>query len=105
MDGLAGDVARVGAGQERTELAELVDLVEQATPETAKSQDYRQRQFVQPKEVRLAAATALAKMGYRDGLYVAEQFRADEDPAVRAQAAFLFAAGARTRLESERRAV
>jgi HEAT repeat protein len=76
-------------------VAELVDLVEQATPETAKSQDYRQRQFVQPKEVRLAAATALAKMGYRDGLYVAEQFRADEDPAVRAQAAFLFAAGAR----------
>lgn len=76
-------------------VAELVDLVEQATPETAKNKDARQRQFVQPKEVRLAAATALAKMGYRDGLYVAEQFRADEDPAVRAQAAFLMSQGAR----------
>lgn len=76
-------------------VAELVDLVEQSTPETAKNKDASTRQFVQPKEVRLAAATALAKMGYRDGLYVAEQFRADADPAVRAQAAFLLAAGAR----------
>lgn len=40
-----------------------------------------------PAEVRLAAVTALAQMGFRDGGYVADEFSGDPNPALRAQAA------------------
>jgi HEAT repeat protein len=43
-----------------------------------------------PAEIRLAAVTALAKMGYRDGAYVADQYAVDPNPALRAQAAFAY---------------
>lgn len=86
----------LGDLKEQKAAAQLIDLVEAATPETARNTDVRQRQFVQPKEVRLAAATALAKMNYRDGVYVAQSLAADPDPAVRAQTAFLLATGGTT---------
>lgn len=43
-----------------------------------------------PAEIRLAAVTALARMGYRDGQYVADQYAADPNPALRAQAAYAY---------------
>lgn len=85
----------LGDMKEEKAVAQLVDLVEQATPETQKVTDPRQRVFVQPKEVRLAAATALAKIGYSDGLYVGQALLTDPDPSIRVQAAFLLAAGGR----------
>lgn len=45
--------------------------------------------FAQPRELRLAAASALGKMGYPDGVYVADAFAADPDPLVRQQAALV----------------
>lgn len=42
---------------------------------------------VMPAEVRLAAAEALAKMGYRDGGYIAREYLGSENPVLRAQAA------------------
>ena len=85
----------LGELREERAAAELVDLVEQATPETAGNQDIRQRSFVQPKEVRLAAATALAKMGFRDGTYVSQAYASDPDPATRVQVTFLHSASGR----------
>ncbi|MDX2116116.1 MAG: HEAT repeat domain-containing protein [Planctomycetota bacterium] len=69
--------------------SQLVDLIEQRVPGSPESKDPRQAQYVQPREVRLAAAGALARMGFPDGLYVAEMYAGDEDPAVRAQAAYV----------------
>lgn len=40
-----------------------------------------------PAEVRLAVATALAKLGRRDGWFIAERYWDSESPAIRAQAA------------------
>ncbi len=47
------------------------------------------REYAQPRELRLAAASALGKMGYPDGVYVADDFAADPDPLVRQQAALV----------------
>jgi HEAT repeat protein len=43
-----------------------------------------------PAEVRMAAASALAKLGLDRGAFVADEFVKDEDPALRAQAAAVF---------------
>lgn len=48
--------------------------------------------YLYPKELRLAAATALAKMGQFGGTYVADEYRDDPEPVIRAQAAFLYGA-------------
>jgi HEAT repeat protein len=53
----------------------------------------RQGEFLQPKEVRLAAAGALAQMGYPDGMYVARSYMNDAEPAIRAQSAFVLGWG------------
>ena len=53
--------------------------------------------FLQPIELRLAAATAVAKMGDTGGVYVADSALSSPDPAVRAQACFLYAAAAEVR--------
>jgi len=47
------------------------------------------KQFM-PAEVRLAAAAALARMGQRQGSYLAEQYRASSKDALRSQAAFVY---------------
>lgn len=56
--------------------------------------DYRvsesDSRYLYPPEIRLAAATALAKLGYKSGKYVADAYAADPDPFVRAQAAILY---------------
>jgi HEAT repeat protein len=43
-----------------------------------------------PAEVRLALASAMAKMGMREGAFIATEFQASPIPAVRAQAASVF---------------
>lgn len=43
-----------------------------------------------PAEVRLALASALAKMGMKEGGFIATEFQASQIPAVRAQAASVF---------------
>jgi len=93
----------VGELQDRDSVWQLVQLVEQTIDRPAGTpvQPGGERpnwpnpataQYLQPKELRLAATTALAKMGYPDGLYVAEQYVSDPDPAVRAQVTFLYGA-------------
>lgn len=85
----------LGTLRDQRAVAQLVDLVEQVVPGTPEGRDVRQRQFLQPKEVRLAAAGALAHMGHADGVYVAESYLADPEPAVRAQCAFVLGEGRR----------
>lgn len=43
-----------------------------------------------PAEVRLALASAMAKMGMKEGAFIAREFEASEVPAIRAQAASVF---------------
>ncbi len=45
---------------------------------------------VMPAEVRLSAASALAKLGQRHGAYIADQFRANKREVLRAQAAMVY---------------
>ncbi len=84
----------LGELQDTTAVAQLVQLVEQTVPGASKGKG-EGTQYIQPKELRLAASTALAKLGYRDGVYVADAYRDDQAPAVRAQAAFLYRASGR----------
>lgn len=85
----------LGTLRDQRAVAQLVDLIEQTVPGSPESKDPAQRVFIQPKEVRLAAAGALARMGHADGMYVAESFLTDSDPAVRAQSAFVLGEGRR----------
>ncbi len=43
-----------------------------------------------PAEIRLGVAGALAKMGKPEGSFVAEEFKSSENPALRAQAAYVY---------------
>ncbi len=74
-------------GEVKSERAiwQLVNLVE--TKSASDSTVY-----LYPRELRLAAATALAKMGYPDGVFVADELRTIPEPVVRAQCAFLYGA-------------
>ena len=81
----------IGRLKDRDSAAQLIQLVEYATPETAK-RDLEDRVFLYPPEVRLAAATSLALMGYRDGAFVGAAYESDPSEAVRAQVAFLYGA-------------
>lgn len=76
-------------------IGQLVDLIEQTAPGTKSFDDPRKNTFVQPPEVRLAAARSLALMGYPGGMYVAEMYEKEPIPAIRGQVAFVFAAGGR----------
>lgn len=75
-------------------VGQLVELIEQTAPGTRTHEDPRKNTFVQPAEVRLAAARSLALMGYPGGMYVADMYQRDPNPALRAQAAFVYGAGA-----------
>ena len=81
----------LGEIKDTTAIAQLVQLVEQRVP-GAEVVEGEAGPYLQPPELRLAAATALAKMGYRDGAYVALEVMHDPNPALRAQAAFLLRA-------------
>lgn len=85
----------LGVLGDRRAVGQLVELIEQTVPGSPRPADPRQRQFLQPKEVRLAAAGALARMGYTDGMYVAEMYVDDTDLAVRAQAVMVLGEGRR----------
>lgn len=71
--------------------AQLIQLIEYPAPGSPNTTDPNRRIYLYPPEVRLAAATALARMSFTDGVYVARQFDTDPNPALRAQAAFLYA--------------
>lgn len=43
-----------------------------------------------PAEVRLALASALAKMGMREGSFIADEFKSSQNPAIRAQVASVY---------------
>ncbi len=79
-------------GQLRDEqaIAQLVELIEQRVPGSAENDDPRLDTFVQPKELRLAAARALARMGHNGGMYVADMYADDPNPLVRSQASFVY---------------
>ena len=82
----------LGQLNDRDSAAQLVELVEYGVPNTddyAKLTDPN-HEYIYPPELRLAAAQALADMGFRDGLYVADTYRAHPSDSVRAQAALLF---------------
>ncbi|MBL8745434.1 MAG: HEAT repeat domain-containing protein [Phycisphaerae bacterium] len=85
----------LGTLRDQRAVAQLVDLIEQVVPGTSETADVRQRQYLQPKEVRLAAAGALARMGHPGGMYVAEGYLNDADAAVRAQSVFVLGEGQR----------
>lgn len=70
----------LGEMKDRAAVRELVNRIDERTGD----------QYSTPPELRLAAAGALAKMGYRDGAYVAEQCAVSEFPPLRAQAAYVF---------------
>ena len=84
-----------------TAIAQLVSIVERTAPGEEGSEDEpptidpREMVFLNPPELRLAAATALARMGEVDGVYVADQYVTHPSDAVRAQSAFLYGAAGR----------
>lgn len=71
----------LGELKDRAAAADLVNRVQDRTSDD--------KAFLHPPEFRLAAASALAQMGYRDGAYVAAEFLANPNPAIRAQSAML----------------
>lgn len=75
----------IGEVGDETAVAQLIRVVEKTRSgaESASGPD----DYLYPPEVRLAAAHSLAKLGYPDGWYVAERYRNDSNPAIRAQAA------------------
>lgn len=70
----------LGELKDRAAVRELVTRIDERADGT----------FTTPPELRLAAAGALAKMGYRDGAYVAEQCAVSASAPIRAQAAYVF---------------
>lgn len=87
----------LGELRDDTAIRQLVELIEQPAANSPQTTDPRDRVFLQPIELRLAAATAVAKMGDTGGVYVADTALSSPDPAVRAQACFLYAAAAEVR--------
>lgn len=86
----------LGEIKDRQAIQQLVNVVEARLPaQTQTNRGSRQTPAVEPylypPELRLAAATSLAKMGYPDGVYVADEYAADADHLVRAQTTFLYA--------------
>ncbi|MCC6661036.1 MAG: HEAT repeat domain-containing protein [Phycisphaerales bacterium] len=70
----------VGQLRDKSATGDLINLVEYKDPEGNRM----------PAEVRLAAATALARLGQPNGTYIADEYRQNERPAVRAQAASVY---------------
>jgi HEAT repeat protein len=73
---------------------QLVNLIEMQPGSAPKTADPRQAVYLQPRELRLAAAASMAKMGYFGGWYVGDMYANEPEPAVRAQAAFVLGAAA-----------
>ena len=91
-------------GEVRAEaaVAELIEIVEATlTGRADRRRDPSRIEFLYPPELRLAAATALARMGYPDGAFLVPLFEGDPEPARRAQVATL--AGESGRSDAARR--
>lgn len=73
-------------------IAQLVRMVEYRVNGREDWTRYDGDAFLYPIELRLAAATSLAKMGQPDGVYVGLLAEQSSEPTVRAQVAFLFGA-------------
>lgn len=73
---------------------QLVNLIEMQPGSAPKTADPRQAVYLQPRELRLAAAASMAKMNYFGGWYVGDMYASEPEPAVRAQAAFVLGAAA-----------
>lgn len=72
---------------------QLVHIVEYRVSE-------RDSRYLYPPEMRLAAAGALAELGFRDGGYIAEEYLASEDARVRGQSVMVLGLlGDRNRIE------
>lgn len=84
----------IGEVKNEKAAGQLVNLIEMQPGGAAKTADPRKATFLQPRELRLAAAASMAKLGYYGGWYVGDTYIADEEPAVRAQAAFVLGAAA-----------
>ncbi|MGP1309500.1 MAG: HEAT repeat domain-containing protein [Phycisphaerales bacterium] len=69
----------IGEVRDRGSVPELVNRIEDRVSDS--------NEYLMPPEMRLAAATSLAKMGYTDGRYVAIEHIASPDQMLRAQAA------------------
>jgi HEAT repeat protein len=75
--------------------SQLVRVIEQPAPGSAENDDVRERRYLWPLEMRLAAARALAQMGDLGGVFVADLAFTHPSPAVRSQAAFVYGEAAR----------
>jgi len=82
----------IGEVRNRRAIWQLVNLVETRATGVSGGEQTGGVSYLYPKELRLAAATALAKMGETDGVFVADELARDPEPVIRAQTAFLYAA-------------
>lgn len=80
----------LGEVHDERAIAQLVELIEQRVPGTREAANPRHDQFIQPPELRLAAARALAQMGHPGGMYVADMYSQDTSPYRRIQVAFVY---------------
>lgn len=82
----------IGEVKNRRAIWQLVNLVETRATGMSGGEQTGGVSYLYPKELRLAAATALAKMGEGDGVFVADELARDPEAVIRAQTAFLYAA-------------
>lgn len=75
----------LGEVGDETAVAQLIQIVNK-TRDGGESKA-EPGEYLYPAEVRLAAAHSLAKLGYPDGWYIADWYKKDANPAIRAQAA------------------
>lgn len=80
----------LGEVHDERAIAQLVELIEQRVPGSGHASNPRNDQFIQPPELRLAAARALAQMGHPGGMYVADMYINDSSLYRRSQAAFVY---------------
>lgn len=71
----------IGQVQDRRSRDQLIYLTAQQAPPNRRKL---------PAEVRLAAAASLAQLGQREGAFIADEYKENSNPAVRAQAAFVY---------------
>ncbi len=82
----------IGEVKNRRAIWQLVNLIETQATGASGGELTGKVAYLYPKELRLAAATALAKMGEIDGVFVADELVGHPDPVIRSQVAFLYAA-------------
>ncbi len=70
----------LGQVKDQASTAQLMHLTTMSDPRAGRM----------PAEIRLAAATSLAKLGHTEGSFIADECRADRSPGVRAQSALLY---------------